>query len=180
MATILVPLAEGFEEIEAVAIIDILRRAGITVITAGLDNLAVRGAHNITVQCDVLLSAVDVKALDGAVLPGGMPGTKNLLKHSLLRDILVALDREEALVAAICAAPIVLAAAGVVKGKRATSYPGYEKEMNEADYSTDAVVADGNVITSRAAGTAVPFALALVEKLAGRDKAIEIKKSILA
>jgi protein deglycase len=180
MATIVVPLAPGFEEIEAVAVIDILRRGNVTVIVAGVEGATVTGAHGITLQCDALLSAVDIKRLDGIVLPGGMPGTSNLMKSSLLRDLIIALDRDNLLVAAICAAPTVLHAAGVLKGKKATSYPGYRKDMTEADYSEDAVVADDNVITSRAAGTAVPFALALVERLSGPTAALEVKKAILA
>jgi 4-methyl-5(b-hydroxyethyl)-thiazole monophosphate biosynthesis len=180
MATIVVPLAPGFEEIEAVAVIDILRRGGVTVITAGVEGAAVTGARGVTLQCDTLLSAVDAKQLDGIVLPGGMPGTRNLMKSSLVRDMVIALDRDNLLVAAICAAPTVLHAAGVLKGKKATSYPGYQKEMTEAVYSEAAVVADGNVITSRAAGTAVPFALALVERLSGLTTALEVKKAILA
>ncbi|MFH0920255.1 MAG: DJ-1 family glyoxalase III [Fibrobacterota bacterium] len=180
MSTILVPLAPGFEELEAVAVIDILRRGGVTVLVAGLDAIIVAGARGITLQCDMLLSAVDGRTLNGVVLPGGMPGTRNLLKSSFLRELIIALDREEALVAAICAAPTVLYAAGLLKGKKATVYPGLEKDMPETVLSSEAVVIDGNIVTSRAAGTAVPFTLALLEKLAGRDKALEVKQSILA
>ena len=180
MATVLVPLATGFEEIEAVTVIDILRRGGVSVRVAGVDALAVTGAHAITVQCDALLAETDVKTLDGIMLPGGMPGTRNLLKNSFLRELIIQLDREELLLAAICAAPIVLHAAGVLKGKKATSYPGFNKEMADAVYSVDPVVADGNIITSRAAGTAVPFALRVLEQLAGRDTAQEVKKAIIA
>jgi protein deglycase len=180
MATILVPLAPGFEETEAVTIIDILRRAEVKVIVAGVEGKSVTGAHDITVECDCLLDQVDRKNLDGAVLPGGMPGARNLLKHSLVRDILIELDRQQLLVAAICAAPIVLEAAGVLKGRRATCYPGYEKELKSATFVHENVVKDGNIMTSRGLGTALHFALALVKVLCGEEKQEHLKKAVLA
>jgi 4-methyl-5(b-hydroxyethyl)-thiazole monophosphate biosynthesis len=180
MANILVPLAQGFEETEAVTIIDILRRAGLHVILAGVETKTVTGSHGITLEGDLLLEKVDRKMLDGVVLPGGQPGSKNLMKSALLRDILIELDRQQHLVAAICAAPMVLEAAGILKGKRVTAYPGYEKEFKGGIFSTDAVVEDGHVVTSRGVGTALAFALALVGKLCGAEKQEELKKAVIA
>jgi len=179
MPEILVPLAQGFEETEAVTIIDLLRRAGVSVITAGVETQIVTGSHNIAIICDTTLDKIDIKKLDGVVLPGGMPGAKNLLKSTVLRDIILELDREEFLVAAICAAPIVLEAAGILTGKRVTSYPGYEKEVQSGKYSSDEVVVDGNIITSRGVGTAIAFSLELVKRLCGQEKFILLKKAIL-
>lgn len=180
MPKIVVPLAEGFEEIEAVAVIDLLRRAGVEVVTASLDGESVTGAHGITVKSDALLKAVDVKSLDGVVLPGGQPGTRNLLKSTPVREILIALDREDKLVAAICAAPTVLAAAGVLNNRRAACYPGLEKELTGARPVSEPVAEDGNIITSRGIGTALPFALALITRLCGPEKAAQVKKAVLA
>ena len=180
MGDILVPLAAGFEEIEAVTIIDILRRADIPVIVAGVETKSVTGAHGISVDCDKLLKEVELNKLEGIVLPGGMPGAKNLMKSILLRDIIISLDRQQHLVAAICAAPTVLEAAGVLKGKKATSYPDYEKEFKSSDYSTEPVVEDGNVVTSRGVGTALAFALFLVKRLCGAAKYEQLKKAVLA
>ena len=180
MSTVAVPLAEGFEEAEAVFIIDLLRRGGVEVAVAGLEKESVTGAHGITIKCDGLLSGAAALALDGIVLPGGMPGTKNLLKSSLVRDLIVRLNREGKLVAAVCAAPVVLAAAGALKGKKATCYPGFESDLKDATFVKEPVVTDGNIITSRGPGTAAAFALALLACLKGRDAAEEVRKAILA
>lgn len=181
MPTLLMPLADGFEETEAVTVIDLLRRAGVTVITASVTGaLLVRGAHSISVQADVLIDAVNRKSLDGAVLPGGMPGTRNLIKNSALREILLDLDRQDKLLAAICAAPTVLQAAGVLSGRRVTCYPSFEKELPGNTCLTDAVVEDGNVVTSRGPGTAVQFGLALIARLCGAKKAEETGRAFLA
>lgn len=180
MATLLVPLAQGFEETEAVTVIDVLRRAGIEVIVAGLSSASVTGSHQITVACDKTLEEVDKGSLDGIVLPGGMPGTTNLIKSSTLREILIRLDRENLLIAAICAAPKVLEAAGVLEGRKRTSFPGVEKDLGSGPYLTDAVVEDGNLITSRGPATAMVFALAIVGKICGSAKADELRKALLA
>jgi len=178
-STILVPLAEGFEECEAITIIDILRRASLTVIVAGLNGTPITGAHGIRVECDTTLDQVNRKALSGIVLPGGQPGTSNLLKSSLIRDIIIDLDRQEQMVAAICAAPTVLLAAGILSGRKVTSFPACEKEFDPTLYQTDAFVEDGNVVTGRALGTALPFSLKLVQKLCGNAKAEEIRRAVL-
>lgn len=180
MSTVAVPLADGFEEAEAVIIIDLLRRGKVEVAVAGLDREAIMGAHGITIKCDGLLSSLAAQALNGIVLPGGMPGTKNLLKSSLVRDLIVRLDREKKLVAAVCAAPIVLQAAGVLRGKKATCYPGFESDSKDATFVKEPVVVDGNIITSRGPGTAVVFALALLAYLKGPEVSEEVRKAILA
>jgi protein deglycase len=177
---ILVPLAPGFEETEAVTIIDILRRGGVEVVAAGLEAKAVKGSHALTLEGDALLAEVELKGFDGIVLPGGQPGTTNLMKSTALRRFLVEMDRQQLLIAAICAAPTVLEAAGVLKGKKATCYPGCEKDIRSAILSSDGVVVDGHVVTSRGVGTALAFALTLVKILRGTETYEQVKKAVLA
>jgi protein deglycase len=175
---VLVPLAPGFEEIEAMTIIDVLRRAGLHVTTAGLNDLAVEGAHKVRVECDdVLLNVED--EWDAVVLPGGMPGSAHLRDDDRVKDLVSMNARAGRIVAAICAAPIVLEAAGVLKGKQATSYPGFGDQMQSANYVEQLVVVDGNVITSRGPGTALHFALTLVEHLVGKESARELTAGML-
>jgi 4-methyl-5(b-hydroxyethyl)-thiazole monophosphate biosynthesis len=177
----LVPLAEGFEELEAVAIIDILRRAGVVVVTAALEHLKVTGSHGITVLAERLLADVlpaELEEFQAIVLPGG-PGTALLKGSEELRRALVWAAEREVLVAAICAAPSVLAAAGLLRGRRATCFPAVEEQLSGATILHEAVVRDGNIITSRGAGTAVAFALAVAARLAGEDKARAISQAIL-
>jgi 4-methyl-5(b-hydroxyethyl)-thiazole monophosphate biosynthesis len=180
MAKVAVPLAAGFEETEAVVIIDLLRRGGVEVAVAGLEAEDVAGAHGIVFKSDCLLAHLDAESLDGIVLPGGMPGTKNLQKSARLRDLIVRLHGKAKLVAAVCAAPVVLAAAGVLKGKKAACYPGFESDLKDATVVNEPVVVDGNIITSRGIGTAVAFALALVACLKGPEVSEKVRKAILA
>lgn len=174
MKHVIVPLADGFEEIEAVAVIDILRRAGLRVTVAGLGALSATGAHAITVACDARLEDCDTDGADALVLPGGMPGTKRLLENAAVRAAVASLDAEGRILGAICAAPTVLASCGVLRGRRATSHPAHAHEMVDCVYEERAVVEDGNVITSRGAGTSIEFAAALVARLAGEDAARDI------
>ena len=178
---VLVVLADGFEEIEAVTPIDILRRAGLEVLVAGLDKKDVVGSHGIHLTADTLLK--DVKIIPEAiVLPGG-PGAARLGKSKDLKAILQFLLSKGKTVAAICAAPgVVLAAHGFLRGKKATCFPGYEKALKTggAIFSSKRVVTDGHLITSRGAGTALEFSLELVRTLAGPKKASEIAEKILA
>lgn len=171
MSRVLVPLAEGFEEIEAVTVIDLLRRAGIEVVTAGLDSGPVAGAHGIVVAPDTTLDAVLDHAFDMIALPGGMPGAANLAADTRLSAFLRRLADDGQFTAAICAAPGVLAKAGLLAGKRATSFPGFLSPASAPGtiLSEDPVVVDGKVITSRGPGTAIDFALALVESLEGTE-----------
>ena len=167
MKRVLVPLAEGFEEVEAVTIIDILRRAGIDVVVASLAGGTVTGSHGIRLSADTPLAALAEQEFDMVALPGGMPGAEHLKKDPRIAEIVRRLHSKGRPVAAICAAPMVLAAAGVLDGRRATSYPGFLDDAAKSTVVGDAVVVDRGVITSRGPGTALDFALALVEELAG-------------
>jgi 4-methyl-5(b-hydroxyethyl)-thiazole monophosphate biosynthesis len=169
----LVPLAEGFEEIEAVTIIDILRRAHIDVTMAGVGGMRPTGSHGISVECDAPLDALRQERFDAVVLPGG-PGTRLLLESLEVRETVMKLAAQGSLVAAVCAAPTVLEACGLLNGKRATSHPDQAPEMKSCIYVEESVVEDGNIITSRGAGTAIAFAAAVVKKLAGEDAARDI------
>jgi 4-methyl-5(b-hydroxyethyl)-thiazole monophosphate biosynthesis len=179
----LVPLAAGFEEIEAVTIIDVLRRGGIEVLVAGLDGAGpVEGAHGITVQAPLALDTQRSAAFDLIVLPGGEPGTTHLAASAGLAAMLKAQAHAGRLLAAICAAPRVLAAQGLLDDRAATSFPGVETQVRSggAVYSTARVVRDGNIITSRGPGTALEFALALVDALQGAEQAQEVREATLA
>lgn len=164
---VLVPLAQGFEELEAVTIVDILRRAGIEVTVASLEGGAVTGSHGIRVHADAALEDVAGREFDAIALPGGMPGADHLKRDPRVAAIVRRLHGSGRPVAAICAAPMVLAAAGVLDGRRATSYPGFLKDVAGTTVVDEAVVTDRGVITSRGPGTALDFALALVAELAG-------------
>lgn len=169
MSKVLVPLAEGFEELEAVAIVDLLRRAGIEVHTATLGRREVTGSHGITVVADTTLAAVKARDYDMIVLPGGMPGTKHLEEDARVIALLRQFAEDGRYTAAICAAPSVLAHAGLLEGRKATSFPGFLQpgSVPGIEIAKDDVVVDGKVVTSRGPGTAIRFALALVELLEG-------------
>lgn len=177
MANVLVPLAQGCEELEAVTIIDLLRRAGINVITAGLDDQPVKASRGTMLVPDTTLDAVMQHEFDMIVLPGGLPGADNLNKDPRIHTLLKQMATAEKFTAAICAAPKVLATAGLLNGKHATSYPGSidAAETQNMTYEEKAVVIDGKVITSRGPGTAMDFALTLIEKLAGKAKRDEVE-----
>jgi 4-methyl-5(b-hydroxyethyl)-thiazole monophosphate biosynthesis len=167
MKRVLVPLAEGFEELEAVTIVDILRRAGVEVVVASLGHSPVTGSHGIRVAADTPLAALVEQDFDMIALPGGMPGAEHLKNDPRVTDIARRLAARGRPVAAICAAPMVLAAAGLLDGRSATSFPGFLKDAAKTSVTGEAVVVDGGVITSRGPGTALDFALALVEVLEG-------------
>jgi 4-methyl-5(b-hydroxyethyl)-thiazole monophosphate biosynthesis len=180
MARILVPLAQGCEELEAVTIIDLLRRAGLEVICAGLEPGLVKASRGVTLQPDVLLDAVLDQTFDMVVLPGGLPGADNLDRDPRIHTLLQRVAGEQGFTAAICAAPRVLANAGLLQGRQATAYPGVLEGLQLTDVTrgTGAVVRDGRVITSRGPGTALDFALALIEALAGRQKRDEVEAGL--
>lgn len=182
MPSALVFLADGFEEIEACTIIDVLRRCGVDVTVAGLGDGVVEGAHGIRVASDTGIEKVLVDCFDAVVCPGGAPGYINLRKNRMVLDLIRKAYDAEKLVAAICAAPAVLSAAGVLKGRTCTIYPGMEDEIVKGGGipKADIVVVDGNVITSRGPATALPFALKLGEMLAGKKIAEEVAKKTLA
>lgn len=173
-------MADGCEEIEGLTVVDIARRAEIEVVMISISGKKeVVGAHNITFLADALASEVDYDELDGIVLPGGMPGTLRLGADAVVDKVIKEFAANGKLVSAICAAPSVLGKAGVLAGKRVTCYPGFEDKLSGADGCEDEVVVDGNVITSRGMGTAIPFALSIVRYLKGAEVAEELRKGII-
>ena len=182
MAKILVPLADGFEEIEAISIIDVLNRAGNEVVVAGLFGKEVVGANTkLKVKVDTLLEEVDINDIDMIVLPGGLPGAEYLAKSDLVQDMIRKMDEKGKMVGAICAAPWALKEAGVLEGKKHTNYPGFEEKTGKEGYIADKkVVIDGNVMTSRGPGTAICFALEIAKKLNGEEVYNKLKAGLLA
>ncbi|WP_020613708.1 DJ-1 family glyoxalase III [Sediminispirochaeta bajacaliforniensis] len=173
-------LADGFEEVEATTPIDFLRRAGLDVCVAGVAGEQVTSSHGLTVGCDCLLSEVKSSDYDAVIIPGGMPGAANVAESGEARRLVTDLMEAGKLVSAICAAPAVaLEAFGVLKGKKATCYPGFEKHFSDVRFCADRVVVDDNLITSRGPGTAAEFALALISYLAGSTVATQIAKDTL-
>lgn len=171
-------LATGFEEIEAIAPLDILRRGDVDASFVGLDSEQISGAHGVSIKADSTLSKYDFSTCDMIVLPGGLPGAEHLANSSELRELLVAQANSGKYCAAICAAPMALAKAGLIKGAY-TCYPGFESNVSSLAPSKEKVVIDGNIITSRGPGTAYDFGLALLELLAGRAKRDEVAKGML-
>lgn len=180
MKNVVVFLADGAEEIEALSPVDMLRRAGADVTLAGVGKKEIICAHNVKIVCDKELSEVSGEDFDMYVLPGGGLGTENLSHSELVLDTIKKAYSDGKTVAAICAAPSVLGKAGILKGKKATCYPGFEKYLEGAEAVLGNVVCDGNIITSRGAGTAMSFSLALVEILYRKDKAEELRKAVIA
>lgn len=180
MKQVSVFLADGFEEVEGLTVVDLLRRAGVCVTTVSITgDYMICGAHGIHVQADKLFEEMNYEDEDMLVLPGGMPGTLNLGLHKGLEVLLKKSYSEQKYLAAICAAPSVFGKYGLLKGRKATSYPGFEEQLEGAESVTDAVVVDDFIITSRGMGTAIPFSLVLIEVLINCDKAEEIGKSII-
>ena len=182
MSRVLVPLATGFEEIEAVSIIDVLRRAEIDVLVGALsDELLVKGANGITIQADLAVSSVSADNLDMIVLPGGWDGTHALADDANVQNLLRKMDAAGKNIGAICAAPFALNKAGVLK-ENYTCYPSVEEQIREEGYQGDRamVVEDGNVMTSRGPATALCFALEIVKKLEGNEKYNALKLGLLA
>ncbi|NOR52315.1 MAG: DJ-1 family protein [Gammaproteobacteria bacterium] len=181
MASVLVPLAPGFEELEAVTIIDLLVRAGIEVVSAGLAPGAVKASRGVVINPDMDLDEALTRDFDMVVLPGGLPGADHLNSDLRIQKLIKTMADSGKYTAAICAAPRVLANLGLLEGKSATSYPGTleQMELNNTQISQQSVVCDGNVITSRGPGTAMDFALTLIEILVSRDKRDEVAKGLL-
>jgi len=180
MSRVLLPLAEGFEEIEAVTVVDLLRRAGIEVRTASLDGPRVTGSHGITVLADAALDAAMSDDYDMIVLPGGMPGAEHLKNDARVISLLRRFAAEGRYTAAICAAPSVLARAGLLAERAATSFPGFLSADSAPGIRLrdDAVVVDGKVVTSRGAGTAMEFGLALIALLEGDAAAQRVRERL--
>lgn len=179
METALVLFAAGSEELEAVTVVNILRRAGVTVTLAGLSEGALKGSRGITLQPDTSLDAVLNDDFDMLVLPGGMPGTRHLQADARVIKLAQDMAKKGRYVTAICAAPMVLATAGLLNGKRATCYPTCLDEFPGVQLQTAAVVEDGKLITSRGPGTAMDFALTLAERLAGKVRRDEVEASLV-
>lgn len=181
MASVLVPLAEGCEELEAVTILDLLVRAGIHVVSAGLREGPVKCSRGTVIIPDLDLDSALKQEFDMIVLPGGLPGADHLDHDPRIRTLLLSMSASSKFIAAICAAPKVLASAGLLDNKQATSYPGVIDTMDITglQYSTHAVVCDGTVITSRGPGTAMDFALELIEILAGHQKRHEVEAALV-
>ena len=171
-------LAEGFEEIEALTPVDLMRRAGLEVGLAGVGGLEITGSHGISVKADLLAEEADMAQAEAIVLPGGMPGTTNLKEDENVRKAVQEAYDDGRYVAAICAAPTILADMGLLKGKRATCYPDMESEIEDAYLTGAPVATDENIITSQGVGTAIDFALKLIEALISEEKAVEIADSI--
>jgi len=180
MAKILVPLASGFEEIEAISIIDVVRRSSIKVVTASMDdNLLVKGANNITIQANENIQNINIKEFDMIVLPGGWGGTDILAVNETVQNMLKYMKKEK-LIAAICAAPYALHKAGVLNHNY-TCYPSVEEKIRLDGYhNTSSVVIDGNVITSRGPGTAICLGLQIVKKLENNESYETLKEGLLA
>ncbi|MBK6941808.1 MAG: DJ-1/PfpI family protein [Planctomycetes bacterium] len=183
MTTVLVPLAAGCEEMEAVIVIDVLRRAGITVVVAGLEPGTVEASRGVRFVPDASFADVDVSRCDALVLPGGGPGTARLRANVAVRRTVVEFVQADKLVAAVCAAPTVLLDAGVLTARRVTAHPSVHGELERAGVRVERsqrVVADGNLVTSQGPGTCFEFAFALVERLCGAAKVAELNAGILA
>ena len=172
-------LAEGFEEIEAITPIDVLRRADVEVVTVSIsNNKMVTGAHNISVESDKLFSEIEVSADDYLILPGGMPGTANLMAHEELNKLVKKQYDSGKEIAAICAAPSLLGKLGILEGKEAISYPGFEKNLVGATISEKTVVKSDNIITAKGPGVAILFALKIVETIKGKDVANDVAQKM--
>ncbi|MEN8762335.1 MAG: DJ-1 family glyoxalase III [Thiogranum sp.] len=178
MASVLVPLAQGCEELEAITVVDLLRRAGVTVVTAGLDDKPVQASRGMTLVPDMTLDAALTQEYDMVVLPGGLPGADHLDGDPRIRGLIKEMADKDRYTAAICAAPKVFASTGLLQGKKVTSFPGVLDAYDDLDYRTDPVVQDGKLITSRGPGTAMDFALVLIENLVGKDRRDEVEAGL--
>lgn len=172
-------LGTGFEETEAITPLDLLRRAGVEVLTVGINGKTVIGGHNIGVQADITLDQVDPTQLDMIILPGGLGGVASIRASKPAMELISFSWKNNKFVAAICAGPTVLADLGITEGKKATCYPGCETGMAGAEILPQAAVRDGNLITGTSAGCAVPFGLALIEALKGENAARTVAEQIV-
>ncbi len=173
-------LADGFEEIEAITVIDILRRAEINITTISISkDLLVKGGHDIYIKADDIFENLDYSNILGIILPGGLQGTNNLSNHSKLKDLILNVNEKNDLIMAICAAPSILGKYGILANKKATSYPTFIDKLNGATVIDEAVVVDGNIITSQGAGTSMLFALKIVEIIKGKDVSNKLAKAMI-
>lgn len=180
MKKVCVFLADGFEEIEGLTVVDILRRAGVETETVSvMGRKQINGSHGIIVEADKVFEEADIAGADMLVLPGGMPGTLNLKAHEGLRKQILSFNSQGKYLAAICAAPTVLSELGLLKEKKACAYPSFEEELDCGEVLKVPTVTDGNITTGRGMGAAIPFALRLTAILCGDEKAEEIRKSVV-
>ena len=170
--------ANGFEEVEAITSVDVIRRAGIDIATVGIGSKNITGSHGITVVCDLDETQADIDNFDGVLLPGGMPGTLNLEKSSTVNKFLDKAFETDRLICAICAAPSILGHKNMLIGRRAVCFPGFESELNGAVVTDSYVETDGNLITAKGMGSAVDFGLAVVEAIMGSATAVNLKASL--
>lgn len=171
-------LAEGFEECEALAPIDILRRANIDIKTVGIGSKTVKGSHNIPIVCDLEETELTFQNLDGIILPGGMPGTLNLEKNETVQKFIDIANEKKLIIGAICAAPSILGHKGILKCKNATCFTGFEKDLYGANIINSPAVKDGNIITAYGAGAAFEFGFLILEALKGKEKSQDMKKQM--
>ena len=176
---IVVPLAPGFEEIEAATIIDVLRRAELDVVIAGLEPGLIRGAHGMGIQVDTSIAELGTTKVDMVVLPGGLPGADHLLSNQGVQDLLARVRDDDGWLCAICAAPMALGPCGATQDRCVTSYPGFGDRFEHKEYLEDRVVVDGKVITSRGPGTSLEFALELVRVLCGDETVAGLEAGML-
>ena len=180
MKKIAVFLANGFEEIEAISIIDVLRRASFDVTTVSINSSAqVTGSHNITILTDNIFESMEFDSFDMLVLPGGMPGAKNLNEHDGLKKLILQFNESEKYLGAICAAPMVFGQLGILKNKNATCFPGFENYLNDAKVTGASKEVAGNIVTGKGAGVAIEFALQIVEILKDKKSAEELAKRMV-
>jgi len=180
MDQLTIHLAEGFEEVEAITIIDVLRRAGLNIVIVSLTHAhLVTGAHQIKIMADLLFEEVDYKMGSMIILPGGMPGAKNLDEHLGLRSQILDYHNKGKYLAAICAAPLVFGNLGILKGRRAVCYPGFEAYLKGAAIGNEPFIKDDTIITGRGIGAALEFSLEIVRVLSGEEKATKLRKEML-
>lgn len=171
--------AQGFEEVEGITVVDVLRRANLNVLTIGVGSGCVTGAHGISVICDDEITQVTPNEnIEAIVLPGGMPGTTNLEKSPKVQAMIDYAVMKNIFIGAICAAPIILGHKGLLKGKKATCFPGFEKDLTGAHLSDESVCRDGNIITAKGMGVSIDFSIEIVKMLTNEQTAIDLKESL--
>lgn len=166
---IYVLLAEGFEEVEAIAPVDVMRRNGLNVAIVGVEGKEICGAHSMKISADVMIDDINLEDVEGIILPGGMPGTLNLQKNDKVNQLIAYCAENELLIASICAAPMILGELGLLKGREAVCYPGFEEHLNGADICDCSVVVSDNIITAKGAGAALEFGSAIVDYFSGES-----------
>ena len=176
---IIVLLADGFEEIEALCPVDMLRRAGLEVKTVGISGRVAKGSHGIDVVCDATPDEIDLNSIDMAIFPGGMPGSLGLDASPFTDKVIKAVSDRGGRLAAICAAPLVFGRRGLLSGKEAICYPGFESELVDAKISKMPVVTDGSITTAKGMGVALEFACELVSLMCGKEKADELASAVM-